>query len=81
MEGLIHGGAYFRNFTVTVRVRSLQANQGLGLRLPCNDQTNEFNKLFIIIWPFHYGPEPAINKKLAIKNWQADNFKKNMSPQ
>ena len=25
-----------------------------------NDQTDEVNKLFLI-WPFHYGPEPAIN--------------------
>ena len=27
----------------------------------CNDQTDEINKLFII-WPFHYGPKPAINQ-------------------
>ena len=26
-------------------------HQGRGLRLPCNDRTDEVNKLFII-WPF-----------------------------
>ena len=25
-----------------------------------DDRTEEVNKLFII-WPFHYGPEPALN--------------------
>ena len=35
-------------------------HQGLGLRFPCNDRTDEVNKLFII-WPFHHGPDPAIN--------------------
>ena len=30
------------------------------LRFPCNDRMDEVNKLFII-WPFHCGPEPAIN--------------------
>ena len=34
--------------------------QGWGLRFPCNDQTDEIYKLFII-WLFHYGPEPAMN--------------------
>ena len=34
--------------------------QGWGLRFPCNDQTDEIYKLFII-WPFLYWPEPAIN--------------------
>ena len=39
------------------RVRPLQGNlrprpvQGLGLSFPCNDQTDEVNKLFIV-WPF-----------------------------
>ena len=60
-------------------MRSLQKNlrlhQGQGLRFPCNDQTDEVNKLFIT-WPFHYGPEPAVNKT---SNWSADNLKKTMS--
>ena len=36
-------------------------NQEWGLRFPCNDRTDEVNRL-IIIWPFHYGPEPMINQ-------------------
>ena len=35
--------------------------QGRGLRFLCNDWTDKVNKL-LIIWPFHYGPEPAVNK-------------------
>ena len=31
------------------------------LRFPCNDRVDEVNKL-LIIWPFHYGPEPGINE-------------------
>ena len=41
---------------------------------PVYDRMDEINKLFII-WPFHYGPEPAINI-IKINNWSADNFKK-----
>ena len=37
-------------------------HQGQGLRFPCNDRTDEVNKLFII-WPFS-----AIQKKNIIKN-------------
>ena len=33
---------------------------GQGLRFPCNDCINKVNKSFFI-WPFHYGPEPAIS--------------------
>ena len=29
------------------------------LRFPGNDETDAVNKFFII-WPFHYGPKPAI---------------------
>ena len=36
------------------------SDQVPGLRFPCNDWMDEVNKLFIT-WPFHYGPEPAIN--------------------
>ena len=60
-------------------MKSLQGNlrprsthQGRGLRFPCNDRTDKVNKLFII-WLFHYGPEPAINKT---NNCPADNLKK-----
>ena len=35
--------------------------QGRGLRFLCNDWTDKVNKL-LIIWPFHYGLEPAVNK-------------------
>ena len=36
-------------------------HQGRGVTSLCNDRrTDEVNKLFII-WPFHYGSEPAIN--------------------
>ena len=38
----------------------MSVHQGGGLRLPCNDQMDKVINLFII-WPFHYGPEPAIN--------------------
>ena len=31
------------------------------LRFPCNDQTDEVNIKLFILWPFHYGPKPAIN--------------------
>ena len=33
-------------------------HEGLGLSFPCNDLTDEVNKLFVK-WPFHYGPELA----------------------
>ncbi len=42
-------------------MRSLQANQGRGLRFPCNGRTDEVNKLFII-WPLS-----TIQKKSIIK--------------
>ena len=38
----------------------MSIRQGGGLRFPCNDRMDKVNKLFII-WPFRYGPEPAIN--------------------
>ena len=46
------------NTTYYPRVGSLGSLQrNLRPRFPCNDQVI---KLFII-WPFHYGPEYAIN--------------------
>ena len=33
-------------------------HQGRGLSFPCNDLTDEVNKLFVK-WLFHYGPELA----------------------
>ena len=35
-------------------------HQGRGLTFPRNDRSDEIIKLYII-WPFHYGPEPAID--------------------
>ena len=37
-------------------------NQGRGLRFPCKDRTDEVNKVnnVFVVWPFHYGHEPAI---------------------
>ena len=47
------------NKSQTEATRSI--HQGRGLRFPCNDRMDEVNKLFIL-WPFHYGSEPAINE-------------------
>ena len=37
-------------------------NQGRGLRFPFKDRTDEVNKVnnVFVVWPFHYGHEPAI---------------------
>ena len=43
-----------------------QTEEGRGLRFPCNDRTDEVNKLFII-WPFNYGPN-NINNNININN-------------
>ena len=76
-EGTIGQVPLILHTTNKPTVRSLQGNfrprpwcidrgiarsilQGWGLRFPCNDQTDEIYKLFII-WPFHYGPELAMN--------------------
>ena len=32
-----------------------QTVEGRVLRFPCNDRTDEVNKL-LVIWPFNYGP-------------------------
>ena len=50
-------------------------HQGRGLRFPCNDRTGEINKLSII-WPLHYGPEPAIKKT---NSWSAEKQTTSMS--
>ena len=49
-----------RSLQGNVRPRPYVLYQGRGLTFPCNDRMDEVNKLYII-WPFHYGPEPAIN--------------------
>ena len=52
--------AYDKNaleFTISPKLESFQNE----IYVRCNDQTDEINKLFII-WPFHYGPKPAINQ-------------------
>ena len=41
--------------------RSVNASRPRSERFPCKDRTDEKNKLSIK-WPFHYGPEPAINE-------------------
>lgn len=49
-------------------MRSLQGNlsprpvQGLGLSFPCNDQTDEVNKLFIV-WPFSARVLPPVDNE------------------
>ena len=41
--------------------RSVNTSRPRSERFPCKDRTDEVNKLSIK-WPFHYGPEPAINE-------------------
>ena len=41
--------------------RSVNTSRPRSERFPCKDRTEEVNKLSIK-WPFHYGPEPAINE-------------------
>ena len=41
--------------------RSVNTSRTRSERFPCKDRTDEVNKLSIR-WPFHYGPEPAINE-------------------
>ena len=41
--------------------RSVNTSRPRSERFPCKDRTDEKNKLSIK-WPFHYGPEPAINE-------------------
>ena len=48
------------NFEPLPYLKYIFNNYSMSARWICNDRTDEVNELFII-WPFHYGPEPAIN--------------------
>ena len=41
--------------------RSVNTSRPRSERFPCKQRTDEVNNLSIK-WPFHYGPEPAINE-------------------
>ena len=42
------------------------------MKFPSNDSVDKVNKLFIM-WPLHYGPEPA--SIIKTNDWLVDNFK------
>ena len=53
-------GIYYLLTESEVFTRKFQTSAlSLGLRFPCNDRTLRLKLL--IVWPFRYGPEPAIN--------------------
>ena len=54
--------------------RSVNTSRPRSERFSCKDRTDEVNKLFIK-WPFHYGPEPAINENQQLVSGNTSPFK------